>query len=98
MTEFEDKLLVSELYELYGQMLTKKQQELFELYYYEDCSIVEIAQMNDVTKNAIYNSLKKSIKQLSNFEEILKIKQKYEDNINLLKENNIDDSIINKIK
>lgn len=98
MTELADKIIVSELYNIYGSLLTDKQQELFELYYFEDYSIIEIAQIHSVTKNAIYNSLKKSIGQLEKYEEQLAIKSKYDDNIKLLTKNNIDREIINQIR
>ncbi len=98
MTDLIDKVEVSNLYEYYGELLTKKQQEIFEYYYFEDLSIIEIAQIYDVSKNAIYNSLKKSINQLEKYEEKLKIKNRYEYNIKILKNANVEMAIINKIK
>ncbi len=98
MTELADKIIISELYNIYGELLTNKQQDLFELYYFEDYSIIEIASMHEVTKNAIYNSLKKSIKQLQKYEEILQVKANYEANIDLLLDNNIDSKIIEAVK
>lgn len=98
MTELADKIIVSELYNIYGMLLTTKQQDLFELYYFEDYSIIEIAHLKAVTKNAIYNSLKKSISQLEQYEEQLQIKAKYEANIKLLKDHAIKTEVIEQIK
>ncbi len=98
MTDLADKLVVSELYNIYGELLTQKQQAMFELYYFEDYSIIEIAQMNDITKNAVYNSLKKSIKQLEKYEECLQVKANYQTNVEMLKANNVSSEIINALK
>ncbi len=98
MNDLKDKIMVGNLYGYYGELLTAKQQAIFEDYYFEDLSIIEIAQNNDVSKNAIYNSLKKSINQLEKYEDILQVEKKYKDNITMLKSENVDASIINKIK
>ncbi len=98
MTDLADKLVVSELYNIYGDLLTTKQQSMFELYYFEDYSIIEIAQMNDITKNAVYNSIKKSIKQLEKYEENLQVKANYQHNIELLKKHEVCEDVINAIK
>ncbi len=98
MTDLKDKISVSNLYEYYGELLTEKQQSIFEDYYFEDLSIIEIAKMNDVSKNAVYNSLKKSIKQLEKYEQILKIEARYYHNIDVLKQADVTEEIINKIK
>ncbi len=98
MTDLKDKISVSNLYEYYGELLTEKQQSIFEDYYFEDLSIIEIAKMNDVSKNAVYNSLKKSIKQLEKYEQILKIEARYHHNVDILKKADITEDIINQIK
>mgnify|MGYP003556452185 CR=1 FL=1 len=44
MIELEKSIYVNELYDLYGSLLTKKQQEMIELYYCEDLSLSEISE------------------------------------------------------
>lgn len=78
MMELEKSIYINELYDLYGSLLTKKQQEIIELYYCEDLSLGEISEQLSVSRNAIYDCLKKGIKQLENYEKELKIHQKQE--------------------
>ncbi len=56
------------LYDFYGALLTDKQKEIMELYHEENYSIVEIASELGVSKQAVYDSLKKSDNILRNYE------------------------------
>lgn len=49
----------AELYDLYKNVLTLKQQIHFEMYYFEDMTFEEIAQEHNISKNAVYDSIKK---------------------------------------
>jgi predicted DNA-binding protein YlxM (UPF0122 family) len=77
MIELEKSLYINELYDLYGSLLTKKQQEIIELYYCDDLSLSEISEQLNVSRNAIYDCLKKGIKQLENYEKELRLYQKH---------------------
>ena len=76
MIELEKSIYINELYDLYGSLLTKKQQEIIELYYCDDLSLGEISEQLEVSRNAIFDCLKKGIKQLENYENNLKLYQK----------------------
>ena len=76
MIELEKSIYINELYDLYGSLLTKKQQEIIELYYCDDLSLSEISEQLEVSRNAIHDCLKKGIKQLENYEKNLKLYQK----------------------
>lgn len=76
MIELEKNIYINELYDLYGSLLTKKQQEIIELYYCDDLSLSEISEQLDVTRNAVYDCLKKGIKQLEKYEQELKLHKK----------------------
>ena len=76
MIELEKSIYINELYDLYGSLLTKKQQEIIELYYCDDLSLGEISEQLEVSRNAIFDCLKKGIKQLENYENNLKLHQK----------------------
>lgn len=60
------------LYDFYGKLLTEKQQKYFESYYFNDFSFGEIAKNENVTKNAVYDSIKKVLDELEEFERKLK--------------------------
>ena len=76
MIELEKSIYINELYDLYGSLLTKKQQEIIELYYCDELSLGEISEQLEVSRNAIFDCLKKGIKQLENYENNLKLYQK----------------------
>ena len=103
MTEFEKKAYYSSLYDLYSSLLTDKQRSYFEDYYFNDLSLFEIADNNNVSRNAIHDQLKKVISSLEYYEEKLGLLNK-EKKLNILldeyaKSNNKEVlDLINKIK
>lgn len=64
------------LYDIYGSLLTEKQQNYFEEYYFDNLSLKEISENYDVTRNAIFNVLKETEEKLNNYEEKLNIYEK----------------------
>ena len=64
------------LFDVYKELLTSKQQEYFILYYYEDYSLKEISEMKDVSRNAVFDQIKKVINNLEEYESKLKIYEK----------------------
>ncbi len=59
------------LYEIYGGLLTEKQKKYFELYYFEDLSLGEIAENNGVSRQAVQAALSKTVDNLLRFESVL---------------------------
>ena len=64
------------LYDLYGKLLTDKQQMYFEDYYFNNLSYGEISVKYSVSRNAIYHQLKLIEEKLNFFEEKLKLYSK----------------------
>ena len=64
------------LYDIYGSLLTEKQQDYFEEYYFDNLSLKEISENYDVTRNAIFNVLKETEEKLNYYEQNLKIYKK----------------------
>ena len=86
----EKYVYLNELYDLYGKLLTDKQQKYFESYYFNNLSYGEIASKYNVSRNAIYHQLKLIEEKLCFFEEKLKLygkKQKINDIIDLINDN-----------
>ena len=79
MIDLEKSIYINELYDLYGSLLTKKHHEMIELYYCDDLSLSEISEQFNISRNAVYDCLKKGIKQLENYEKELKLHQKEEE-------------------
>lgn len=89
------RLYLISLYDIYGELLTKKQQEYFEDYYFSNLTLSEISENYDVTRTAIHNQLKESEEKLEHYESVLKVKEKNE----MIKKyiENIDEEIKRKI-
>lgn len=66
---------IIELYDLYQALLTDKQKEYFESYYFDNFSITEISENKQVSRNAVHDQLKKTIGKLYDFELKLKLKE-----------------------
>ena len=64
------------LFEIYKSLLTKKQTDYFMDYYYSDLSLAEIAENHSVSRNAVFDMLKKTEAILNNYENSLHIHQK----------------------
>ncbi|MDW7674548.1 MAG: YlxM family DNA-binding protein [Bacillota bacterium] len=67
------------LYDFYGQLLTEKQQDFFELYYHQDWSLGEIAVYYEVSRTAVHDLLKRVEKILDNYEKKLMLVSRFKE-------------------
>lgn len=74
--KLEKTIYLSSLFDLYGSLLTERKQEIFKCYYFEDISLNEIAQIYDITKQAVKDCLDSVEKSLLNYEKKLHIEEK----------------------
>jgi len=74
--ELEKTKRVNDLIDLYGNLLTVNQLNILELYYMEDLSLKEISEELNVSRNAVHDSLKRSLISLEDYEEKLKLLEK----------------------
>ena len=72
----EKNVKVSILCQIYGKLLTKKQLEIITDYYDNDLSLSEIAENNQITRQAVRDIIKKSEKKLFELEEELSFMEK----------------------
>ena len=68
-----DRFHLNELLDVYGPLLTAKQQKIADLYLREDCSYQEIAQMEGISRSAVYDTIHKCTTELENYEALLGI-------------------------
>lgn len=61
------------LFDFYGRLLTERQRRIFVMYYEDDLSLGEIAEQIDVSRQAVYDILKRSAKALEKFEKQLRL-------------------------
>ena len=65
----EKNVEISMLCQVYGKVLTEKQYELLNDYYNNDLSLSEIAENNNITRQAVRDIIKKSENKLYELEE-----------------------------
>lgn len=56
------------LFEFYSTLLTEKQMNYIELYYADDFSLTEISEEYNVSRQAVYDNIKRTEKILENYE------------------------------
>ncbi len=72
----EEKIEISILLSLYGNLLTPTQKKYMEQYYNEDLSLSEIGENEQITRQAVRTILVKSKKKLQEYEENLQYRKK----------------------
>ena len=75
----EKDLIYSELYEVYKNLLTENQSEVFNLYYLCDLSLGEISEIKKISRQGVNDTLNKTRELLLDYEEklgLLTIKRK----------------------
>lgn len=75
----------NELFSLYGSLLTAKNTEIFSYYYEENLSLQEIADLMQVSKSFVGNSIKKCEKKLTELETKLGLFNKKKELAEILK-------------
>lgn len=74
------------LFDIYGDLLTKRQKEICSLYFEEDFSYTEISAALEISRAAVQDSLKKSMQQLHKYEDIIQYVSKRKRIVSLLKD------------
>lgn len=74
--DMDDVIYYNELYDLYGKLLTDKQREYFEDYYFNNLSFSELAENYNVSRNAVFKQLKITKEKLLEFDNALKLYEK----------------------
>ncbi len=89
----EEFVYYNNLFDVYGSLLTEKEQITFKDYYQEDLSLAEIANENNVSRAAVQKTIKNVLDKLKYYEDMLHV---YDKNVRL--RNLIDESNIGIIK
>ncbi|WP_114571105.1 putative DNA-binding protein [Exiguobacterium flavidum] len=72
------------LFDFYQMLLTPKQRNYMSLYYLDDYSLGEIADEFEVSRQAVYDNIKRTEAMLEQYEEKLALFSKYEERKQLL--------------
>ena len=65
------------LYDFYGDLLTPRQKEFYDLYYNDDLSLAEIAENYDITRQGVRDIIVRAEKTLEDIEEKTGLIQRY---------------------
>ena len=68
-----ERLRAIRLFDIYGLLLTGHQQRLVQLYYLNDLSLAEIAERFEVTRQAVFDTLRRSTVELERVEASLQM-------------------------
>ena len=74
----EDREYIIILYDYYGELLSDKQREYFEEYYFDNLSLSEISEIDDVSRNAVHKCVKGVVSKLYEYEDKLRLYEKEE--------------------
>ena len=94
----EEREKIIKLYDIYKNLLTDKQRECFEFYYFEDLSLNEISDNLNVSKSFVGKTLNKIIFKLNEYDEALSIYEGLDKIINNTKDNKIKKELEDLIK
>ncbi len=92
----EEREYLLTLYEIYKNILSEKERSYFEYYYFEDYSMQEIADNNEVSKSYVGKYIKSIENKLIHFENELNINKKNNEIRDIIKNASLD--IKNKIE
>jgi predicted DNA-binding protein YlxM (UPF0122 family) len=84
MEALDKKEQLNQLFDLYHSLLTDKQTLYFELYYKEDYSLQEISELYQLSRNAVFDHLKKVEDHLYFYEEKLHLFELQQERLRLI--------------
>lgn len=83
--ELEKTVKMNMLFSFYGALLTPKQAQYMSDYYEEDYTLAEIADNSDVSRQAIYDSIKRAEEALIDYEKKLQLVEEFNNRTETLK-------------
>lgn len=65
----DSRLRCSMLFDFYGELLTEKQREYFDLHYNEDLSLAEIAEQSGISRQGVWDMIRRAEATMAEIEE-----------------------------
>ncbi|MFG6115147.1 putative DNA-binding protein [Halobacillus sp. MO56] len=85
---------INYLFDFYETLLTPKQRNYMELYYLEDYSLGEISETFDVSRQAVYDNIRRTEAMLEEYEDKLNLYEKFQERQQLI--NKLQDRLKNQ--
>ena len=76
----EGRLMQSMLLDFYGELLTEKQRECYDLHYNEDLSLSEIAEQAGVSRQSVWDNIRRAEAALKEMEEKTGLIRRFSEN------------------
>ena len=73
----EPKVRQTYLYDFYGELLNEHQQKIFEAFVFDDLSLGEIAEEQDISRQAVHAMIKRSTTKLEEYENKLHLMERF---------------------
>jgi predicted DNA-binding protein YlxM (UPF0122 family) len=74
------------LYDFYGKLLSERQYSAIELYYIHDLSLAEIGEELNITRQGVFDTLKRAENKLYEYEDVLGLVNKFNSRHNNIQE------------
>lgn len=78
LNDIQEIVRLSYLYDFYGPLLKERHREIFEAYVLDDLSLSEIAGEYEITRQGVYDIVKRCSKKLEEYEEKLKLFERFQ--------------------
>lgn len=78
-SELDNRVKAADNYEFYGPLLKDKQKNIFEKYIYDDLGLSEIADIEGISRQSVYETVRRVEKTLEGYEEKLGLVKKFEE-------------------
>lgn len=77
LTDLDEVVRLAYLYDFYGPLLKDRHREIFEQYVLDDLSLSEIANEYEITRQGVYDIVKRCSKKLESYEDKLMLFYKF---------------------
>ena len=78
-SDMEPKVRQTYLYDFYGELLNEHQRRIFEAFVFDDLSLGEIAEEQDISRQAVHDMIRRSTKKLEEYENKLHLMERFLD-------------------
>ncbi len=89
MEKLDEIVHLSILYDFYGELLSEHKKQIFEDYVLNDLSLSEIAEVKNISRQGVYDIIRRCSKELKDYESKLALVQKFQsvkDKLSTIKE------------
>ena len=98
MQDLKKTMRMNYLFDFYQQLLTEKQRNYLECYYLDDESLSEIAETFEVSRQAVYDNIRRTDELLEDYEQKLKLYEKFEERKQIIQQLKIENEAKNQQK